>query len=55
MVDREKSDRRGISVESINRNLAMALGGMVLGDVKQKAGYEPVNILIQVPLAEHSR
>jgi multidrug efflux pump subunit AcrB len=55
IVDREKSDRRGISVESINKNLAMALGGMVLGDVKQKAGYEPVNILIQVPLAERSQ
>ena len=54
-VDRLKADRRGISVDTINQNLAMALGGMVLGDVKQKAGHEPVNIVIQVPLAERSQ
>ncbi|WP_456448557.1 efflux RND transporter permease subunit [Thiolapillus sp.] len=55
MVDRDKADMRGISVDSINKNLAMALGGMVLGDVKQRAGHEPVNIVIQVPLAERSQ
>jgi multidrug efflux pump subunit AcrB len=54
-VDTEKSVRRGISVDAINRNLSMALGGMRLGDVKQKAGHEPVNIVIQVPLAERSQ
>ncbi|MES9858555.1 MAG: efflux RND transporter permease subunit [Sedimenticola sp.] len=54
-VDTEKSVRRGVSVDSINRNLSMALGGMVLGDVKQRAGHEPVNIIIQVPLAERSQ
>ncbi len=55
VVDRQKADRRGISVDTINQHLAMALGGMVLGDVKQKAGHEPVNIVIQVPLAERSQ
>lgn len=54
-VDTEKAVRRGISVDSINRNLSMALGGTVLGDVKQRAGHEPINILIQVPLAERSQ
>ena len=54
-VDTEKAVRRGISVDTINRNLSMALGGMRLGDVKQKAGHEPINILIQVPLAERSQ
>ena len=54
-VDTEKAVRRGISVDAINRNLSMALGGMVLGDVKQRAGHEPVNIVIQVPLAERSQ
>jgi hypothetical protein len=54
-VDQEKAQRRGISVESINRELAMALGGFVLGDVKQRAGHEPINIVIQVPLAERSQ
>jgi len=53
-VDTEKSVRRGISVDTINRNLGMALGGSPLGDVKQRAGHEPVNIMIQVPLAERS-
>ncbi len=33
----------------------MALGGTTLGDVKQHAGHEPINILIQVPLAERSQ
>ena len=54
-VDTEKAVRRGVSVNDINRNLSMALGGMVLGDVKQRAGHEPINIVIQVPLAERSQ
>ncbi|MCU7845500.1 MAG: efflux RND transporter permease subunit [Candidatus Thiodiazotropha sp. (ex Monitilora ramsayi)] len=53
-VDTEKSVSRGISVDTINRNLGMALGASPLGDVKQRAGHEPVNILMQVPLAERS-
>ncbi len=53
-VDTEKSVRRGISVDTINRNLSMALGGSPLGDVKQRAGHEPTNIMMQVPLAERS-
>lgn len=53
-VDTEKAVRRGISVDTINRNLSMALGGVVLGDVKQKSGHEPVNIIIQIPLSERS-
>ncbi len=55
IVDRGKADERGISVAAINKNLAMALGGKVLGDVKQHAGHEPVNIVIQVPLAVRSQ
>jgi multidrug efflux pump subunit AcrB len=54
-VDTEKAVRRGISVDTINRNLSMALGGTPVGDVKQRAGHEPVNIVIQVPLAERSQ
>jgi multidrug efflux pump subunit AcrB len=53
-VDTEKSVRRGISVDTINRNLGMALGGAPLGDVKQRAGHEPIHIMMQVPLAERS-
>jgi multidrug efflux pump subunit AcrB len=54
VVDNEKAVRRGISVESINRNLSMALGGMAMGDVKQRAGHEPIEIVIQVPMAERA-
>jgi multidrug efflux pump subunit AcrB len=54
-VDTEKAVRRGISVDTINRNLAMALGGAPMGDVKQQAGHEPVQIVVQVPLAERSQ
>ncbi len=53
-VDTEKAVRRGISVDAINRNLGMALGGAAIGDVKQRSGHEPVNIMIQVPLGERS-
>jgi len=54
-VDTEKAVRRGISVDAINRNLSMALGGAPIGDVKQQAGHEPVKIVVQVPLAERSQ
>ncbi len=54
-VDTEKAVRRGISVDAINQNLGMALGGGSLGDVKMKSGHEPVRIVIQVPLAERSQ
>ena len=53
-IDYEKAQRRGITVEAINRELLMALGGFVLGDVKQRAGHEPINIVIQIPLSERS-
>ncbi|MCP4698250.1 MAG: MMPL family transporter [Gammaproteobacteria bacterium] len=49
-VDTEKAVRRGISVDSINRNLSMALGGYKLGDVKQGTVLEPTYIVIQVPM-----
>ncbi len=54
-VDTEKAVRRGISVDVINRNLAMALGGATIGDVKRQAGHEPVEIVLEVPLAERSQ
>lgn len=58
-VDTEKAVRRGISVDTINRNLAMALGGAPIGDIKPQAGrqigHEPIQILLQVPLSERSQ
>ena len=50
-VNTEKAVRRGISVDTINRNLRMALGGFILGDVKRETVLEPTYIVIQVPLA----
>ncbi len=50
-VDTEKAVRRGISVDTINRNVSMAMGNYKLGDIKVGRVLEPVNIVIQVPLA----
>lgn len=51
-VDAEKAIRRGVSVQTINRNLAMAFGGQKLGDVKRGFNKEPVMISMEVPLSE---
>ena len=50
-VNTEKAVRRGISVDGVNRNLAMAMGGFRLGDVKMGTVLEPTYIVIEVPLA----
>ena len=50
-VDAEKAVRLGISVDSVIRNLDMALGGFKAGDVKRGSLLEPTFILIEVPLA----
>ena len=54
-VDREKATRNGVTIEAINRNLAMAMGGSRLGDVKRAAPLEPTYIVIQAPLAVRSQ
>jgi multidrug efflux pump subunit AcrB len=51
VVDREKASRRGVSVETINRQLEMAMGGFILGDVKSDRAVEPMFIYLQMPLA----
>lgn len=55
IVNTEKSVRRGISVDVINQNLAMAMGGYKLGDIKRKVVLEPTFIVLQVPLAVRSQ
>lgn len=55
IVNTEKSVRRGISVDTINQNLAMAMGGYKLGDIKRKVVLEPTFIVLQVPLAVRSQ
>ncbi|MGD8583534.1 MAG: efflux RND transporter permease subunit, partial [Gammaproteobacteria bacterium] len=54
-INVDKAARRGISVESINSSLAMAMGGYHLGDVKLASVIEPTFIVIQVPLATRSQ
>ncbi|EXJ13959.1 efflux RND transporter permease subunit [Imhoffiella purpurea] len=50
-VDTEKAVRLGISVDTVIRNLDMALGGFKVGDVKRGSLLEPTFITIEVPLA----
>jgi len=54
-VDTEKAVRRGISIDSINRNLAMAMGEYKLGDIKRDVVLEPTYITIQIPLSIRSQ
>ena len=54
-VDTEKAVRRGVSVDTINRNLSMAMGGYKLGDVKQASVLEPTYIVLQVPFATRAQ
>jgi multidrug efflux pump subunit AcrB len=53
-VDTEKAVRQGISVDTINRNIAMAMGSEKVGDVKRGTVQEPTYIVIQVPLSYRS-
>ena len=53
-VDADKAISRGISVDAINRNLSMALGGTRLGDIKQGHQLEPTFIVLEIPLSERS-
>jgi len=54
-VDTEKAVRRGISVDTINKNLEMVMGGYKVGDVKKGVVLEPTYIVIQAPLGSRSQ
>ena len=49
-VNREKAIRVGVNVDSINKTLEMAMGGFVLGDIKDGSILEATMIVLQVPL-----
>ena len=51
VVDREKAIRKGVSVEDINSQIEMIMGGFKLGDVKLERVLEPRYIVLQAPLA----
>ena len=49
-IDTEKAQRQGVSMDSINRNIQMAMGGFKLGDIKGHSSLEPKYIILQLPL-----
>ena len=51
-VDTEKALRQGVGVETINRNIQMAMGGYQLGDMKGHGSLEPKYIVLQMPLGK---
>lgn len=53
-VDRDKALRRGITIDSINTTLKMAMGGFVVGDLKRGSVVDPTFIVLQVPLSVRS-
>ncbi len=54
-VDTEKAVRRGISVDTINGSLAMAMGNFRLGDIKRGTVLEPTYIVMKIPLSIRSQ
>ena len=53
-VDRDKALREGISIDAINKTLAMAMGGFVVGDLKRGSVVDPTYIILQVPMSARS-
>jgi len=53
-VDIDKAMQKGINVETINQSIALAMGGYVVGDIKDKHSTEPIKIVLQAPHAERA-
>ncbi len=53
-ADRDKALRKGITIDSINTTLEMAMGGFVVGDLKRGSVVDPTYIILQVPLSARS-
>jgi multidrug efflux pump subunit AcrB len=53
-ADRDKALRKGVSIDSINMTLEMAMGGFVVGDLKRGSVVDPTYIVLQVPLSARS-
>ncbi|MEE9322410.1 MAG: efflux RND transporter permease subunit [Granulosicoccus sp.] len=54
-IDNDKAMRLGVTTQSINRNLAMSMGGFKAGDVKQGRSLEPTYIVLQAPYAQRAQ
>ena len=50
-IDARKAALNGVSIETINQHLAMAMGMFKVSDLKEKGLEEPTHILLQVPLS----
>jgi len=50
-IDAGKAALNGVSIETINQHLAMAMGMFKVSDLKEKGLEEPTHILLQVPLS----
>jgi multidrug efflux pump subunit AcrB len=53
-VDVDKAMQKGINVETINQSIALAMGGYVVGDIKEPHSTEPVKIVLQAPHSERA-
>jgi multidrug efflux pump subunit AcrB len=50
-INSRKAALNGVSIETINQHLAMAMGMFEVSDLKERGLEEPTHILLQVPLA----
>jgi multidrug efflux pump subunit AcrB len=50
-INIRKAALNGVSIETINQHLAMAMGMFKVSDLKEKGLEEPTSILLQVPLS----
>jgi len=50
-INARKAALNGVSIETINQHLAMAMGMFNVSDLKEKGLEEPTQILLQVPLS----
>lgn len=50
-INVRKAALNGVSIETINQHLAMAMGMFKVSDLKEKGLEEPTHILLQVPLS----
>ncbi len=53
-INAKKAALNGVTIESINQHLAMAMGMFKVSDLKEKGVEEPTYILLQVPLSQRT-
>ena len=53
-INSEKAALNGVSIDTINKHLGMAMGEFKVGDLKERGVEEPTYILMQVPLSKRS-